>query len=331
MTYVEQAWCGFPWAEPEGAHLKLKTQRQGECIEVVGRQPFQQRPQCPTDVVRQYDIARKARPIGKKSAAKDSPHIRFANAHTEKKLIAFVQDFGPVVAKFVTQRSLKENGEPVGVQIVGLQNLEELRKERVVYAAAFNLVLLLNELSSRPAEEQAKRALDPLYRSKEHMVAIADHVTGWPTQWRREQFLSQNEPAWHFNEAALKHIQDLSALEPNDFAPLYGPSALLCTLLNVFRLKLFPTVQETYASTYWGIRPLLYSILRRELLHSHETGICANSQCRQFFEIERSSQRYCSPECSQRQRQREHWQKRGSQRRSERRDKALRGAHATAS
>jgi hypothetical protein len=56
---------------------------------------------------------------------------------------------------------------------------------------------------------------------------------------------------------------------------------------------------------------LLYSILRQELLYPRDIAACANTQCREFFEIERAGQRFCCDACSLHQRQREYWQNRG--------------------
>jgi hypothetical protein len=80
---------------------------------------------------------------------------------------------------------------------------------------------------------------------------------------------------------------------------------VICELLNVFRSMVFPNASEAHASIRYGIRPLLYSILRREFLSPRDIRSCANTQCRKFFEVEREGQRFCGAECSLRQRQRE--------------------------
>jgi hypothetical protein len=52
-------------------------------------------------LIRQYEHARKAR-VFEQSGSKNSPHIRFANSKSDEKLIAFIRDFGPVVAASLT-------------------------------------------------------------------------------------------------------------------------------------------------------------------------------------------------------------------------------------
>jgi hypothetical protein len=77
----------------------------------------------------------------------------------------------------------------------------------------------------------------------------------------------------------------------------------ICELVNMFPALAFPNPSEMHSYIRFGIRPLLYSVLRREFLQPRDVGICANTQCRDFFDIERAGQQYCNEVCSRRQRQ----------------------------
>jgi hypothetical protein len=61
----------------------------------------------------------------------------------------------------------------------------------------------------------------------------------------------------------------------------------------------------------FGIRPLLYSLLRREFLYPRGLKVCANIMCRNLFEVERAGQQFCDELCSRRERQRQYWQNQG--------------------
>jgi hypothetical protein len=54
----------------------------------------------------------------------------------------------------------------------------------------------------------------------------------------------------------------------------------------------FPNRLEMHGSIKYGIRPLLYSILRRQFLAPRDFAACANTQCRDFFNLERAGQRF---------------------------------------
>ena len=49
-----------------------------------------------------------------------------------------------------------------------------------------------------------------------------------------------------------------------------------------------------HSSIKYGIRPLLYSILRRQFINPRGFAFCANTECRNFFNIERAGQQFCS-------------------------------------
>jgi hypothetical protein len=100
--------------------------------------------------------------------------------------------------------------------------------------------------------------------------------------------------------------------------PTLDGRIVLCELVNSFRATVFPNPLEMHSSIKYGIRPLLYALLRRQFINPRDFSACANTQCRNFFNIERSGQRFCSDDCSTHQRQRTYWAKRGKKLRKKR-------------
>jgi hypothetical protein len=196
---------------------------------------------------------------------------------------------------------------PDALLLIARQDMQELRNERVIYSAALALVM---ELSGPNFDVMVAQ----------HLIGeIAAHIGDWPRQWQREQSQSKGEPFWRLSAESLERIQHLASCRPDELLrPTLDARIVVCELLNVFRSTVFPNPLEMHSNIKYGVRPLLYSILRREFLHPRDLGVCANTQCREFFEIERAGQQFCTPECSLRQRQREYWAKRGKRLRKKR-------------
>jgi hypothetical protein len=303
MIHVERdrLFPGFQWAEPLRKGSGLDVKRVGDSLEVTGLFPTYGEREAPSDLLSGYQNARKNRSIGKQSAGKDSPHIRFANADTDDKLIAFVGQFGPVVAD-----NVKVGGEPP-LTVVAMQDMKELRNERTIYRAALTLMTSMTPPIFDYAEAQLQ------------IQTIADHIVDWPRQWKRESLERKAEPLWRLGADSLERVKRLSHGRPDRLLPPeLGARIVICELVNIFRPLLFPNALELNASIRHGIRPLLYAVLRREFLNQRDTTVCANSHCRDFFEVERAGQQFCTPECSRRQRQRDYWKNSGKKLRTKR-------------
>lgn len=307
MTVVEQTkavpwhpW--FNWALPLRKRIDYDVKSAGDTLQVSGRRMITSgKRKLPSDLLGQYQFARKTRFKGHRG--KGLPHIRFANADSDEELMAFVRSFGPVVAKSIGKRH--EFGS--SRSLMAIQDMNELRKEQLIYRAALGLIM-----------QMAKSSFD--YAQALFLIReIAVNITEWPRQWERERRERKWEPCWKFSDDSVKRIEGLSqdhhdALLP----PIVGARIVMCELVNAFPSVVFPNPLAMNDSIRYGIRPLLYSILRRELLHPHDTAVCANTQCRRFFELERAGQQYCSPECSLSQRQRNYWKTRGKKVRAKR-------------
>ena len=308
MTTVERFWSAFAWAEPmQDNELHLITI--GNKLQISGFFPTYKNRSRPTDLLSWYEALRRNRSRGKPNSEEDSPHVVFANADNDEKLIAFVKRFGPVVAEFVHE----EFGPPH--LLTAKQDLAELRRERFVYCSALSLVLEVKRSLARP-----KRRFD---FGKSLIRDIVSNTSHWPEQWERERKLRKREPSWRPTE--LDRIQQIAVSGKDLFlrADLDG-RIVICELLNTFQSPVFPNPTELHSSIRYGIRPLLYAILRTEFLHPRETGVCENTRCRKFFALKRTDQQFCSSLCSRHQRQRDYWQESGKERRAARMDQKRR-------
>lgn len=179
--------------------------------------------------------------------------------------------------------------------------MKELRNEQLIYRAALHLVILSRE---------EQRSVDPEL-SRPLLRAISDHIGDWPRQWEREQSQHHSEPVWRINAKSLGLIKHIADGRGFPFPPIADARFVICELLNVFRSTVFPNPLAMHSSICYGIRPLLYSLLRRQFLTPRDSSLCTNTQCRDFFNIERAGQQFCCAECSRRQRQRVYWKKQG--------------------
>lgn len=311
MKIVERLRMGFQWAEPRQKGKDLEIEQVGSDVHISGLFPLYEVEDSPSDLIRLFEKSPKSRPIGQQKIGKESPDILFANADSDEKRIAFVRRFGPVVAKCVNYVPSVPD-EELGVsqfpgKLIAHQDMQELRNEHLIYRAALRLIILLGE-----------RAFD--YESARTLLReISVHIGDWPQQWKRERSQRQSEPTWKLSTESLRRIEQLASAGSGwPFLPTADARMVICELLNSFRAMVFPNRLEMHGSIKYGIRPLLYSILRRQFLAPRDFAACANTQCRDFFNLERAGQRFCSPECSQQQRQRTYWKKRGKKLRKER-------------
>ncbi|MGB8031793.1 MAG: hypothetical protein WCF30_19235, partial [Terracidiphilus sp.] len=241
---------------------------------------------------------------------------QFTDRLSDDDLIDFVRDFGPVVSKswkllpFVPPPGPWRADDP-SVQILMRvrQDLQELRSERRIYKAAFGLLV---ELDKKPIEFDVDCA-------KQQMAEIARDIRGWPRQWNREKKERGENPLWRVRGDSIRRIAALAKSGPDLLLPpQLDARIVICELVNVFPSLAFPNPPEMHSYIRFGIRPLLYSILRREFFQTRDVGVCANTQCRAFFEVERAGQRFCDDECSRSQRQRDYWKNRGKRVRKKR-------------
>lgn len=314
----------FQWGTSYLPNENLEVEDLGHCLRVVGFNPFSalhMRPELHSwDAFETYRKAPKDWSKGR--TGKSSPHIQFANADTDSKLIAFVRQFGPVTASSVSEESPKPQKEAPPIRNAR-QDWDELRNERLLYQS---MLTLISELAQERRGDVLRRCI----------ATIADKVSDWPRQWRRELALrNQDKPDWQFDEETLTRVRSFKFWSERPafgerIARITNPRAraihaghdVICELLNAFRPLVYRWQNSTIEGPDWdlryGIRPILYFILRREYLQGAGVAVCANTQCQELFQIERAGERFCSSECSRRQRQREYWRERGHRLRKKR-------------
>jgi hypothetical protein len=311
MAIVEQVdYPDFRWGDDlmvriDGGRLLVSGRRAWRRIDESSRRS--------SDIMREYVKA--PTNWSKKHSGKDAPHIRFANADTDQKLISFVKEFGPVVVCAL-------NDNPKRSRSVGTQDVVELRRERTLYMAALELIAFL----STGRDAQDKRPL-------EHIRTIVVNTREWPDQWERERNLIGKkgiEPRWTFTKRNLAWIESCAddatwiPSAEDGFTTIFHHT-VICTLINAFPINVYrfrdTTIEGPSPDLKYGIRPLLYYFLRRVYLERNSVSVCANERCRQLFETERAGQRFCSADCSRQQRQREYWADRGKEQRHDRKER----------
>jgi hypothetical protein len=147
--------------------------------------------------------------------------------------------------------------------------------------------------------------------------------------FRRKRAKESGNLLWNLGSDSIKRIEYLAThvRNPGELTPpILDGRIVIAELLNAFPDFVFPSPSHLNGSIRYGIRPLLYSILRHEMFHLHDTGICANDQCRAFFEVERAGQQFCDIDCSRQQRQRDYWKARGKKLRAKRLNRRKRQA-----
>jgi hypothetical protein len=307
---------GYQWGEPPNGESHFLVNRIGADLEITAAMPEYLSQSLSCDLVRQYELARKDRSVGKQRTGKDSPHIRFANADSDEELMDFVRRFGPMVSKTWEILPLAPSpgpwiaGDPPHqILMRARQDFEKLRREQRIYKAALGLVA---ELAKKDDEFDFNDA-------KKMICEIARDIQDWPWQWNREKKERAKNPLWRVRGDSIRRIAALAKSGPDLLLPPQVDARIvLCELVNVFPSLAFPNPTEMHSYIRFGIRPLLYSLLRREFLQPRDVEICANTQCRDFFEVERAGQRYCNDQCSRSQRQRDYWQSRGKKARKKR-------------
>ena len=306
MTFVEHPSRGFQWAEPLHRGRFSVELISGE-LEIIGRFPTYSDRESLCDLIYRYEMAPK-NAFTKKGL--QSPEVLFANADSDEKLISFVERFGPVVAQRMAFSYHISKFYAVPGFMVAHQDLQELRDEQSIYRAALTLAL---QFDQKDFDEAIART---------QLEIIASKVKEWPTQWEREKVLRRgHEPPWRLVDQSLDRIITLNWDRPIPFVSspiLVASRIVLSELLNAFRSTIFPNPLEMHSSISHGIRPLLYSLLRRQLLFPRDLLPCKNTSCRNFFRVGRAGGEYCSPEHSLQQRQQNYWLKKEKKTRKKR-------------
>jgi hypothetical protein len=162
-----------------------------------------------------------------------------------------------------------------------------------------------NDFSLRPSEER-----EVLERIARLVRTIATGTAMWSAQFEREQGKeSPGFPEWRWSnetQALLSRYADSAGLaaagQAARFTDPYDPGRnSIILLLNAFPLELrwygdaLMEIPPTHLAH--GIRPLLYTLLRRDLLR-RLLRKCNRLGCDRYFEASRPDKFSCSNECS---------------------------------
>ena len=297
------------------------------------------------DVFRAYREAAASRRKGWDKL--QASHIELANANDDEKLTQFVQHFGPVVVSSLRREDIPMPPDPDALSgfersrslRIAQQDWTELRNEQQMFRAALTLVAEL---------ERGKET--NLQTVRDCIVTIFEKANQWPGQWHREQQLRMSglgfdqQATWLFEEDSLRRLAQEGSMGVTPRPTLgeriakkpikptlhrgdviHAGHLVICELANAFPPRVYPwgetAIEGPHCDLSFGIRPVLYYMLRREYLSKSGVAVCLNSDCRELFEIERAEQHYCSAECSRRQRQRKYWEDQGKELRQKRRHK----------
>ena len=297
--------------------------------------------------------------FAQKGTGRTSPHIIFANARSDDELVSFVAEFGPVAAKEVEE--IKPSDPVASdefdwrISILAVQDLATLRSERQIYASALELLTEIRRGEGEADVEVIKKHISMIAEGASQWPEQWEAEQKWrasngpfPIAWRfdsnhRDYLWGLKYDVYHrkppgsdsLGEQQFDEETSFTASETDDpstwsallTTPYRAAHLVLCLLINAFDTKIQcfhgDRAVETlpFAPVPFGIRPVLYLILKHIYLGSVGVQVCANDRCRRFFESKRAGQAYCKQECSQQHRQRKYWSDRGSELRKRQRAK----------
>jgi hypothetical protein len=283
----------------------------------------------------------------------EMPHARFAKAADRDGLLRFVKEFGPVVANDLNEPNttivVADDANtpqtttievPVITTWVGaVQRWDELRREQKLFRS---LLLLIQAVKSGDAEEL--RGTLSLFDD------VLDGTSAWIEQHSRESLQRErNERApidwnWSRNQQDIlanyfssvasalakgnPKLDGLSTLLAHG-NPLNNLNGAICEILNAFppSVQYLPkkqskngnnlprAVEMPRSDLVFGIRPLLYFMLRTDYLRGWELRLCRREGCGEWFRPTGKRPHHCAPECARRHRQSQYWKSKGSNRR----------------
>jgi len=198
-----------------------------------------------------------------------------------------------------------------------VQNLGELRRERMLFRAALELVATLTgPIERTPAGTEA---MDQVVAT---LQALPNGTNDWVVQFEREEAELLPEfghgPEWLWTRDIQRQLEnyaysasDEASRRNADYAssfasiqgdPLNLSKNALVLLLNAFPLSLNwygPAPTEAPPSELLhGIRPLLFAMLRRDLLRERQIRKCKWEKCPNYFVATRPDRFCCTNKCS---------------------------------
>jgi hypothetical protein len=241
-----------------------------------------------SDISVETDLIEQSRPLARWSGnrRKKPPHIEFANANTDTKLIEFVGKWGPVGARGC------DVSHPSETTIVVRQDMFNLRITQNTFSTAARLIAEIQ--STRPDLQKIFERLNCL----------------WDLRWIHHEVFASAEQFFEKARAVYPGLTLGRAVS------LLAEGELCRILLNHYPVRLYPTkwgpVEIPLLDTSGrGVRQVLYGLLRLEYLRAGRLGIGLCPQCHEVFAKERRGAVYCSEKCSKRHRSLDYYHEHG--------------------
>jgi hypothetical protein len=283
------------WAEA------ISVERKGECLIVAGknhrslpvlvremsRQPLTlRRPR--VDVT--ADLLAQSVPLASwsENRRKKPPHIEFANASTDAKLIQFCMKWGPFDGS--PARYPPAPDSPRGWNVAVRENLQELRGSQKAFSGMARLIAEIQ--SNKPNPE----------RFFQYYAQICHSLPERESFFDLAQKLNRSRP---LANAAREYVQ-----------------IVVCTLLNYFPPYLYPTADGPVELppldlSGGGVKHALYCFLRLEYLRKDRRGVGVCPNCDDVFAKERKGAVFCCEDCSKLYRSLEYYREVGRAKRQE--------------
>ncbi len=217
---------------------------------------------------------------------KKPPHIEFANATTDSKLVEFCRKWGPFDGSAEVQFRAPDSTR--GRKLVVRENLCELRVRQKFFSGMARLIAEIQ--SEKPNPER-------LFQYYAQLSVLAD----------RKIFFGL--------------ARGLDRLSPTNAACQYA-QIVVCGLLDQFPLRLHPTSERpvelpTLDICGRGVKDVLYGFLRLEYLRKNRRGLGVCPKCNEVFAKERQGTVFCCEICSKQHRSLEYYREQGRARRQE--------------
>jgi len=271
---------------------------------------------------------------------KKPPHVEFANATTDAKLVEFVRKWGPIDPERASMlakepKPMPPEGGPEGgvtvttskdgIKVVVRQNGRTQKwffpgvriRYRVDVPDGYDIVV--------------RQSLAALRRQQEIFSAaarlIAEIQSNEPDPERIFKYCAQTAMTMDDRESFFDDAEALLLGSKRSLASAVSQLAqpYLCSVLNDFSPRVYPTsagpielLPLDTTNLGHGIKPVLYGMLRLEYLRKDRQGLGVCPRCNEVFAKERRGAVFCDKKCSELERGNNYYRDRGRDRRRQR-------------
>jgi hypothetical protein len=269
---------------------EIRVEQNGENLIVSGKNHTAW-PVAVTSVGVDADLLAQSVPLASwsENRRKKSPHIEFANASTDAKLIQFCKKWGPFDGS-TQARDFRAPDSSRGWNIAVRENLQKLRVGQKAFSGMARLIAEIQ--SNKPNPE----------RFFQYYAQICHTLPEKESFFNYAQSLNRGRP---LANAAREYVQ-----------------IVVCILLSYFPPSLYPTADGPVELPPLdlcgqGVKHALYGFLRLEYLQKDRLGLGVCPGCDEVFAKEREGALYCGEDCSKRHRSLEYYREYGRAKRQE--------------